>query len=238
MEEVKKGYAMEVGPASHFFMGGIRVDTEGTTNIEGLYAAGEVSGGLHGANRLSGNACTQIVVQGKRAGDAAGDYAVKNKRKKIDEAQIEFYRKQYLSLIQRDNGIDPYEVKRKIQKISWENVGVLRTEEGLKLALQEIDEIMHYDLPNLYCKNKGQIYNREWIEALQVNNMLTVLKAVALSAEKRRESRGAHLRRDYLKIDNHNWLRNIVIKNKEGMMEITTFPAVITRFRPTQKEEE
>jgi succinate dehydrogenase/fumarate reductase flavoprotein subunit len=236
MEEVKNGRAMEVGPASHFFMGGIRVDTEGATNLEGLYAAGEVSGGLHGGNRLSGNACTQIVVQGKRAGEAAARYAFGVDRANIDQHQTDELSKRYFAPLERGKGINPYSVKKKIHKISWEKVGVLRSGEGLQEALKEIEEIQKTDLPQMSCVKKQRIYNREWMEALQVENMLTMLKAVALSALERKESRGAHYRRDFLKMNNRKWLRNIVTANENGEMVLHLLPVVMTKYTPQAEE--
>ena len=236
MEEVVDGRAIEIGSASHFFMGGVRVDASGATTLEGLYGAGEVSGGVHGANRLSGNACTQIVVQGKRAGAAAAEYASSAEQPKLEEDKVEMLRKEYIASLERKEGVNPYEIRKKMHKISWEKVGILRSGEGLKEALGEIEQICQIDLPQVFCRSKDRIYNREWMEALQLRNMLTVLKAVALSAQERRESRGAHYRKDFPKMNNREWLRNIVAGNHKGEMTLATIPVVITRFTPSNEE--
>lgn len=236
IREVMDGRAIEIGPASHFFMGGIRVDERGATTLEGLYAAGEVSGGVHGANRLSGNACTQIVVQGRRAGAAAAEFASSVDQLKFERDKAEMLKQDYNMPLERKEGIRPYEIKNKMHKISWEKVGILRSGEGLKKALEEIQQIWESDIPRVFCQNKDQIYNREWMEALQIRNLLTVLKAVALSAQARTESRGAHYRKDFPKMNNREWLKNMVVGNNNGEMTLSTSPVVITRFRPPEHE--
>lgn len=237
MEQVKDGYAMEVAPASHFFMGGIKVDVNGKTSIHGLYAAGEVSGGLHGANRLSGNAISQILVQGKRAGECAARYSAGLERPQLDNSQKEHLVEKYLAPIKRTRGVNPYEIKRRIHKISWERVGVLRDGEGLRKALEEIEEIERQEIPSLCCTCEDRVYNREWMEALQVENLMLILKAIACSAYERAESRGAHYRKDHPKSDNQKWLKNIVISNEQNEIKTATTPLTVTKSSPPMEAE-
>jgi len=230
MKKVKDGYAMEVAPASHFFMGGVRVDVDGRASVGGLYAAGEVSGGLHGANRLSGNAISQILVQGKRVGESAAQYASGAGRHPIDPGLTECLIAKYLAPIERTGGVSAFEVKRKIHKLSWEKVGVIRDGKGLQEALEEIGRIESEEMPLLHCNSKDRIYNREWVECLQVENLLSVLKAIALSALERTESRGAHYRKDYTKTDDQEWLKNIAIHNENDRMKVSRVPVITTRY--------
>jgi succinate dehydrogenase/fumarate reductase flavoprotein subunit len=237
MERVKDGYAMEVAPACHFFMGGIRVDVDGRTSVNGLYSAGEASGGLHGANRLSGNAISQILVQGKRAGETAARYCTFTgdlKTGPLEEKEIE---ERYLFPLKRSQGISPFELRRKIHEISWRNAGPLRKRERLQEALDEIKRMEEGDVPRLACSVRDRVYNREWIESLQIKNLLLVLKAVVLSALERAESRGAHYREDYPEMNNREWLRNIVLVNDQGEMKVTRVPLVRTKYDlPTEGE--
>ncbi len=229
MEKVKDGYAMEVAPACHFFMGGIRVDPSGRTCVDGLYAAGEVSGGLHGANRLSGNAIPQILVQGKRAGEAAAQFVSGSNRSALDPSQAEAFVANYRAPIKGTGGVSPYRIKQEIQDLAWLKVGVIRGEQGLREALGKIERIEKEDLPRLHCSSKDLVYNRELMECFQVRNLLLVLKAIAQSALARRESRGAHHRSDYNQRDNSKWLKNIVLRNTGDQVEVLTVPIRTTR---------
>ena len=230
VEHIKRGYAVEVGPASHFFMGGVRVNERCEASLSGLYAAGEVAGGLHGGNRLSGNACTQIFVQGAISGRAAAEYARGVEFSKIDEEQVNTLQKKLLKPLERRDGVKTFEFKKQIQKLAWENVGVLRSGSYLGEALKEIQRMKEEDLPRVWSGAKERVYNREWVESIQVENLLTLLEAIARSALMREESRGAHYRKDFPKTDNRNWLKNIIIKNVNGKIELTTRPVVVTQF--------
>jgi succinate dehydrogenase/fumarate reductase flavoprotein subunit len=218
-------------PASHFFCGGIRVDVDARTNVPGLFAAGEVSGGLNGSNRISGNAITQIVVQGARAGKAAADYVKKSPRANLESGELEKAKARILAPMLRNEGVSAIDLKRRMQKVALEKVGVVRDETGLKEALQALTE-MRKESHRTMAKDKSPVYNIEWIEALQVDNMLAVLEMIARSALMRTESRGVHYRRDFPKSDDSNWLRHIVLKKRDEEMTLDTAPVVITRMKP------
>ncbi|MCL4459920.1 MAG: FAD-binding protein [Chloroflexi bacterium] len=235
VEEIKRGYAMEVGPASHFFMGGIRINERCETTLEGLYAAGEVAGGLHGANRLTGNAFTQIVVQGARAGQFAAAYAKGIHHREVDPRQARALQDRIFSPIQRDSGVRSYDLKKQLQKLAWESAGVLRNGLSLESTLAHIQGIWREAIPRSYCAAKQREYNREWIECLQIENLLTLLEAISHSALTRTESRGAHYRKDFPGMDNHSWLKNVVIENRDGQMRHRLEPVVITRLEPPRE---
>jgi len=217
-------------PASHFFCGGIRVDVDGRSSIPGLFAAGEVSGGLNGSNRISGNAITQIVVQGTRAGRAAAEFSKKTSGTEPEREQLERAKDRILAPIRREEGVSPLEIKRRLQKLAHEKVGVVRDADGLEQAVQVLGKMREESL-RMMAKDKNPVYNIEWIEALQVENMLTVLEMIARSALMRNESRGVHYRRDFPKRDDANWLKHIVIRKAGETMSLETCPLVMTRVK-------
>ena len=237
MEDVKKGYAFEVAPACHFFMGGIRIDENCQTSLEGLFAIGEVAGGLHGANRLSDVALTHVYVQGVIGGRSAASYAKKIKHAEVDAKQTKKLEDEVLQPLLRTNGVNPFEAKRGIQDLAWQKVGIIRTGVSLTEALTEIQRIKTETLPEICCRAKEREYNREWLEALQINNLTTLLECIAQSALERGESRGAHYRKDCPKTDNKNWLKNIVLQDKKGQMAVSQIPLVITKLTPPQEDE-
>lgn len=231
MEKVKKGYAMEVGPACHFFMGGIRVNEKCETSLPGLYAIGEVAGGTHGANRLSGNACTQIFVQGARGGENAAGYSRREGRVELDEKQIGRIEQRLLRYLRNDGGPRPFKVRKELQKVAWEKAGIIRDGSFLKDVLKWVWEFKMYGIPRLSTGATERQYNREWMEAIQLDSLVIILEAIAKSALLREESRGAHYRKDFKEL-NKDWLRNIIVKNDQGEMISFTQPIVTTRWKP------
>lgn len=234
MEEMKKGYAAEVGPACHFFMGGVRINEHCQTTVPGLYACGEVAGGTHGGNRLTGNACTQILVQGYWAGDKAAMEAREAPDPRIDQNEVKAREKDFLKLFEVRDGLSSFSIRKKIQTLAWEKVGVLRTGELLTDALKTV-EALRTEVSQIAVKSKDRQYNREWIEALQVKNLLILLEAIARSGLTREDSRGAHYRRDFPKMDNERWLKNVVVKNVQGKMDVETVPIVMTSYDPRRR---
>lgn len=230
MEEMKKGYAVEVGPACHFFIGGIRVNAECETSVRGLFAAGEVAGGTHGANRLSGNACTQAVVQGARAGLAAAKYAQGSSWMTIPNDIVGELRERAYKPLGGGGSVSAADMKKSLQKLAWENAGVLRTGEQLSASLDQVRRLDGEILPGIRSKCKDRAYNREWIECLQLRNMATVLEMIMTAACERTESRGAHHRLDHPQRDDEQWLRNTIIHNVGGRASVSMQPLVITRL--------
>jgi succinate dehydrogenase/fumarate reductase flavoprotein subunit len=231
MKHVMEGYDIEVAPAAHYFEGGIKIDENCATSIEGLYAAGECTGGLFGANRVSA-ATTEMLVEGAVAGAKAAEYASKIGEVKIDLDQVKELVEKTLSPLKKRKGLKVMDLRRHVQEVAYKNIGVLRDGEHLKGAIQELKRIREEDLPRVCVGLKGFRYNLEWIEALQLENMIQVLEISARSALLRRESRGVHYRVDYPKTDNDHWLRNIVIKRVNGELKLTTRPVVVSRVDP------
>jgi len=233
--EKLKREAIEASPSCHFFNGGIEINERCETSLPGLFAAGETTGGVHGGNRLSGNAFTEMVVWGFRAGRFAAEYAMKAPRPEINTEQVKALRRKVFEPLQRTGGITPVELRKRIQKLAWEKVGVIRNGPILEEAVKEIEKMREEDIREVYTKSKDLVYNREWIEALQVENMLLCLEMIARASLMRTESRAAHYRLDYPNTDYINWTKNIVVKQVDGKIELATQPVVITKLKPPEK---
>ncbi len=220
--------AFEAGPASHYWNGGIRVNAKGETGVPGLYAAGEVQGGTMGANRLSGNAVTECLVFGALTGIAAGDYAKKAAPPDIDEGQVTQVYDRIHAPLKRKDGTDVYEMRKKMQEVSFKYVGPVREEKGIAACIAEAEKMKKEVLPNIVVKNKSKIYNRELVTALENEALLLVMEVVARASSMRKESRGAMYRRDFTNTDNKEWLKNVIVKNKNGKVSLETKPVVTT----------
>ena len=224
--------AFETIPACHYSNGGIRINERCETIVAGLYAAGECQGGVMGANRLSGNAVTECVVWGTRAGRYAAEYATRTKLLKIDEIQLKSLQNKVLRPIERKEGISPVELKKQIQRLAWKNVGPIRDGVSLEKTIEEIERMKRKYLPRLFVASKDSVYNREWIDALQIENMLQVLEMISRASLMRKESRGAMYRKDYPDTDNDKWLKNVLIIRRAETMQLVTKPVVTTRLIP------
>jgi len=226
---------VEVAPTCHFFMGGIRVNEEWRSTIDTLFAAGEAAGGVQGAYRLSQNSLADIMVSGGRAGDAAGQEAKRRTSlRKINEAQIEEERKRVEELFARKNNdnLGPRKVKTHLNRLMWDFVGLIRSGEGLKKALADFKRMEEEDLPRITLATPSRRYNREFIETLELSNLLKVAKAVSTPALQRDESRGAHFRQDYPKWDNRNWLKHLRISQKNGALQLSDGPVNLSEIKP------
>ncbi len=216
--------AMEVGPTTHYMMGGVRVDPDSQmSDVAGLFAAGECGAGLHGANRLGGNSLSDLLVFGKRAGQHAALYAKENSLGDVHADEIALAEKQALAPFERDNGEGPYAVQYALQDMMQDLVGIVRQEKEMLQALDLIEQL------RARAERVGVTGNREynpgWHTALDLNNLLTVSEMVAKAALERQESRGAHFRDDYPSKDNKFGSFNIVIrKGPRGEMQIMREP--------------
>jgi len=188
---------MEVGPTTHYIMGGIRVDADTQmTAVPGLFAAGECAAGLHGANRLGGNSLSDLLVFGKRAGEYAAQFATENGSVQIDTAQVDAVAAQVLKPFENSpEGDNPYQIQAQLQEMMQELVGIARSEENLTRALEEIQRLAEKARTVHAIGNRE--YNAGWHTALDLDNLLTVSEAIALAALERRASTGAHSRDDY-----------------------------------------
>ena len=201
---------MEVAPTAHHHMGGVRIDEDGRTTIENLFACGEVCGGVHGGNRLGGNALADTQVFGKRAGFTAA-LACDISDYEFNIPDIEEEENRIKSMI-KEGSIKPQDMKKEIQQLMWDNVSIVRNEFKLRHALKRLMK-MREELKDLDVKNVKQ-YNESLIAALEVINMVDICILIVKSAILRRESRGAHYREDFPESDD-TWKKSIVMgKNR------------------------
>ena len=193
---------MEVAPTIHYSMGGVRVDAEtGRATVPGLYAAGEVAGGLHGANRLGGNSLSDLLVFGKRAGDAAAEFAASHpERVPPDAAQIDRAITSLLEPLQRTQGESPYKLQAELQEICATYAPIIRDEQGLKTGLDQVLELKER-AAQVGTGHGGRAFNPGWHTAHDLRHMLVNVEALFRCALERRESRGAHARSDYPQLD-------------------------------------
>jgi len=203
---------MEVAPTAHHFMGGLKIDTSAATTLKRLYAAGEVVGGVQGGNRLGGNALADTQVFGKKAGENASVFAKKASEPKLDRKQIRAEHERVLAPLQRKKGVSPTDLRNRLRSLMWNKVGIFRNGKDLAEAITAIGTWRRTAVPKLFVADERTRYNMEWIEALELENMLLVAEMVSRAALIREESRGAHFRRDYTKRDDDKWFANLVIR--------------------------
>jgi succinate dehydrogenase / fumarate reductase flavoprotein subunit len=217
---------MEVGPTTHYIMGGIRVD--GDTQMStapGLFAAGECAAGLHGANRLGGNSLSDLLVFGKRAGEYAAKFAREHGKGRIDAKAVEAVAKEAVAPFERENkaGEGPYQVQHDLQGMMQEKVGIVRTEGEMKEALSALGPL--WERARRVGAGSNREYNPGWHTALDLTNLLTVSEAVTRAALERKESRGGHFRDDFPDKDAALGAVNFVVrKGKDGEMRVSREP--------------
>jgi succinate dehydrogenase / fumarate reductase flavoprotein subunit len=215
---------MEVGPTTHYMMGGVRVDPYSQmSEVPGLFAAGECGAGLHGANRLGGNSLSDLLVFGKRAGEYAARFAKDNSLGKVNPDQVSAAEKWALEPFERDGGEGPYAVQYALQDMMQDLVGIVRQENEMLQALERIQEL------KMRAARAGvsghREYNNGWHTAIDLNNLLTVSEAVSRAALERKESRGAHFRDDYPAKDEQFGQFNILVRKRaDGAMQLTREP--------------
>lgn len=216
---------MEVGPTTHYVMGGVKVDPEtAQSTVPGLFAAGEVAGGMHGANRLGGNSLSDLLVFGRRAGLGAVAYAKALANvPALDENAIEQAAQEMLSPFDLPSGESPYQVHRDLQSMMQANVGIVRTEADLKKAIDQLKALQ--ERAKKVSVEGSRQFNPGWHLAKDISTMVTISEAVARCALQRQESRGGHTRLDYPDYDPY-WasVNSIVRKEADGTMSVTTAP--------------
>jgi succinate dehydrogenase / fumarate reductase flavoprotein subunit len=189
---------MEVGPAQHYVMGGVEVNPDtAASSVPGLFAAGEVSGGMHGSNRLGGNSLSDLLVFGRRAGMGAAGYlnALGTERPSASDAELAEAQAEALAPLERSGGENPYAVHSELQQTMSDLVGIIRKEEEIKAALNELEKLR--DRAARVSAEGGTAYNPGWHLALDLRNIMLIAECVAQAALERQESRGGHTRDDY-----------------------------------------
>jgi succinate dehydrogenase / fumarate reductase, flavoprotein subunit len=216
---------MEIGPTTHYVMGGIRVDADTQeSTIPGLFAAGECASGINGANRLGGNSLSDLIVFGKRAGEYAAKFAREQGATRVDEAAIEAGIRTSLEPFERgDGGENPYKIQAELQESMQALVGIVRLEHEMQEALGRVQGYM--ERAARVGVSGHREYHAGWHTALDLRNLLTVSEAVTRSAIERKESRGGHFREDYPDKATEFGTINIMVKQgADGSMQLTRIP--------------
>ena len=215
---------MEIGPTLHYIMGGVRVDADSTqTTVPGLFAAGEVAAGMHGANRLGGNSLSDLLVFGRRAGLYAAEYAKRlAKMPLLHEEQVSALATQITAPFDQRTGENPYALQAELQKTMQELVGIIRTKSELEQAITKLEALRVR--AERSAVTGGRAYNPSWHLALDIRTMTLVSEAIARSALMREESRGGHTRDDFPKPDPEWGKKNVVTTVKDGKIAQRTEP--------------
>lgn len=235
---------MEVGPTTHYVMGGIRVegDSAMSTTVPGLFACGECAGGLHGANRLGGNSLSDLLVFGKRAGEYAAKFAKENREVSLNKDEISQVIHDALTPLERAGNAPadakgPYQVQYKLQDLMQDKVGIVRLKNEIEEAIEKIGELR--EEAKTVVAHGNREYNPGWHTALDLHNLLTCAEMVAQSALVRNESRGAHTREDYPeKSAEFGKVNTVLVKGKDGAMQVRQVPLIEMRDELKQIIEE
>jgi succinate dehydrogenase / fumarate reductase flavoprotein subunit len=215
---------MEVGPTTHYAMGGIHVDADTQMScVTGLFAAGECAAGINGANRLGGNSLSDILVFGKRAGEFAAKFAKENQSGQVDNGKIDQAAREALQPFERSDGENPYSVQHDLQETMQDNVGIVRTESEMQSELEHLQKF--WERANRVGVTGNRDFNPGWHTALDLKNLLTISEAITRAAIERKESRGAQFRDDYPDKDERFAKVNTMIsKASDGTMRIRLEP--------------
>jgi succinate dehydrogenase / fumarate reductase flavoprotein subunit len=215
---------MEVGPTCHYSMGGVRVDADTTaTTVPGLFAAGEVAAGLHGANRLGGNSLSDLLVFGRRAGLYAAEYCKSvTATVSLDNDQVDGYAREMLAPFESKGNENPYTIHADLQECMQNLVGIIRTESELNQALMIIQQLKQRSR-NVKVEGNRH-YNPGWHLALDLHSLLNFSEAATLAAIERKESRGGHTRDDFPNTDAKFAKLNIIVRRKNGEMSLSQEP--------------
>jgi succinate dehydrogenase / fumarate reductase flavoprotein subunit len=230
---------MPTQPTAHYAMGGIPtnkfgevvIDDKGTT-IPGLYAAGECACvSVHGANRLGTNSLLDIVVFGKHAGLKAAEYAKQAQFGKLPQDAEAGARSQFDALRNGSGKANVYDLSNEMKTTMFSDVGIYRNGSGMEEAIDKVLELKE-KYKQVKVSDTGKVFNTELLNAWELGNLLDIAEVVALSAINRTESRGGHSREDYPERDDENWLKHTLVRKKNGRLEISYKPVVITKYKP------
>jgi len=221
---------VEVSPTAHFNMGGIRINPDGFTNLEGLFAAGEDAAGVHGANRLGGNGVAESTVYGARAGDAIARWV---KGRATEEPRPEDSRAAAAAadrFLENGAGENPWAIRDALGKIMWEQAGIIRHGEKLKQAVEALKALAEH--AERVRVTGGREFNLTWQQALDLRNLLTASELIVQSALTREESRGAHFREDFPTENTAHWLKNIYLERDGAGNKCWNEPVRLGRLQP------
>ena len=225
-----------IRPGMHYIMGGIKTDVIGATQVPGLYAAGETACiSLHGGNRLGANSLLELLVFGRRAGAAAGEYAQTSQHARIGESRADLDGEHIQALLSHEHrGEQSGSLRLELGRTLHEHVGVFRTAEGLQRALDSVLGLKErYQWVSL--QDKGRVFNMNLIATLELGNMLDVAETICRASLMREESRGAHYRLDFPQRDDEQWFKHTLAFHTPDGPRMETLPITVTRWQPTKR---
>src|SRR6478672_8293364 len=217
-----------VRPGAHYHMGGIETDNDGATELTGLYAAGECACvSVHGANRLGGNSLMETITFGRRSGTAAAEWALSHTTIDVPEAVERDAERQLRELLDRETGERPWKIREELGSSMLENFAVFRREDQM-LRQREI---------SVYVEDKGQVFNSDLTQAIELGNMLDTALCMVEAGIVRKESRGAHARpHDYPTRDDENFMHHSITRWKDDGVELSTAPVRVTKWQPEERK--
>jgi succinate dehydrogenase / fumarate reductase, flavoprotein subunit len=225
-----------VRPGAHYHMGGVETDTDGLSELTGLYAAGEVACvSVHGANRLGGNSLMETITFGRRAGRAAADWALTHTTIEVPESLEAEAERELKELLERDEGERPWQIRDELGATMLENFGVFRQEEKMERQLEIVADLRER-YPYVVVEDKGEIFNSDLTQAIELGYMLDLAWVMVQAGLARKESRGAHARpHDYPKRDDENFLKHSITRWVDGGPELSWMPVRMTRWEPMER---
>ena len=225
-----------VRPGAHYHMGGIETDSDGATELTGLYAAGECACvSVHGANRLGGNSLMETITFGRRSGRAAAEWALANTTIEVPESAERDAERELQELLDRDAGERPWKIRHDLGDSLLENFGVFRREEQMVKQVEIIHELRER-YRNVYVEDKGSIFNSDLTQAIELGNLLDTALCMVSAGIARKESRGAHARPyDYPTRDDENFLHHSIVYWRDDGPELSTKPVRMTKWEPQER---
>ncbi len=225
--------ALEVGPACHYTMGGVRVNEKCETSLGRLYAVGEVAAGMDGAERIDGGpAITWCLTMGYLGGTQAAKTTKNLGWLNIDPEQVKTAEDKVTELLKKKAGIKGFEINSRLKDVMYDNCALVKNANGLNQALTFLQNLRNECLPSLYIQEPSRIYNRALVEALESINMVELSEMIVKASLMREETRQAHYRTDFPNRDDKKWVKNIIIKKDRGKISFTTDDPIMTRMQP------
>jgi len=221
---------IEVCPTAHFNMGGVRINRDGFTNLEGLFAAGEDAAGVHGANRLGGNGVAESTVFGARAGEAITHWVKTASQDEPNSEQITAAQSEANQFLERAQGENPFALREELGKVMWDGAGIVRDGAKLNRAITSLAELQQR--AGQMAAPGGRAFNPGWQQSLDMRNLIATSELMARSALAREDSRGAHFRDDFPNTDNVKWLKNIYLSRKNGTATMWQEDVKLDRLKP------
>jgi succinate dehydrogenase / fumarate reductase, flavoprotein subunit len=226
-----------VRPGAHYHMGGIETDTDGATELTGLYAAGECACvSVHGANRLGGNSLMETITFGRRSGTAAAEWALSHTTIDVPEALERDAERRLRELLDRESGERPWQIREELGQSMLENFGVFRRHDQMRKQREIIQELRER-YRDVYVEDKGDVFNSDLTQAIELGNMLDTALCMIEAGIERKESRGAHARpHDYPTRDDENFMHHSITRWRDGEVELSTAPVRMTKWTPEERK--